>query len=213
MFAYTWLTSFRDASRCAEVQEVQDVKEYATDVDVGLYKKQVGPFNSPGQLSEISTKCPGSPSEFDLELGEDNEDWDDLCSDCSSQEPESLKESFPCLSSFHERREERAKKSIKAWSAVGHILASSLAACEDDSEDEVVNASTQTKVSIEAWADVGQRFASALAHCEVDDEADSLASHRMAQKEIGNQINGWASVGDRLAGVLAKAAEEEDWME
>jgi hypothetical protein len=224
MSTYSWLTSFVVAARSAEVKEQKNDDDGAVDVDVGFAQTKDGTFNSPGQLSVVSTVAPSDLSDPDLELGQD---WDDWCSDCSGPDAESLEETFPCLSAFDQRRE--AKKSMKAWSAIGHRMASSLASCEDDTDNESVPSTItsiatqaianspwrqkQAKVSMEAWAEVGQRFASALANCEVDDDEECYSIRRTPQEEMHNKIDGWTSVGDRLATVFAKAAQEEELLD
>lgn len=189
---------------------MDDQEDGAVDVDVGLAKTKIETFDSSLQLSVVSTVAspPGSPSDLDLELGPDCDDW---CSDYGSPDTGSLEDTFPCLAAVDTQHE--AKKSISAWSAIGHRIASSLASCEDDTDNESVPSPTQVKVSMEAWAEVGQRFALVLANCEVDDDEECYPIKRMPQKEMHDKIDGWTSVGDRLASVFAKAAQEEDLLD
>lgn len=209
MLAYSWLTSFGVAARSDEVKEQKLHDDGAVDVTFGLdnSKLNCAPFNSPGQLSNTSTVA----SEQDLELGPD---WDDWCSESDQDLPDTqeLKDSFPTLSAFAEKRE--AKKSIKGWSAVGHRVSLTLSSCEVDSEEEdqedLLSPVTRAKASIEAWAEVGHKFASTLANCDVDSDEECHSSRRSREK-IKDTIEGWRTVGKRLASALAQAAEEEDF--
>jgi len=176
----------------------------AGDAILGLDKSKVNcaPFSSPGQQSDISTVA----SEQDL-----GPDWDEWFSESDDDVPDTgdLKDSFPTLSAFAEKRE--AQKSIKAWSVVGYRVGLTLSSCEVDSDEEdLLSPTTKTKESIQAWAKVGQKFASTLANCESDSDEECHSS-RTSREKITDTLQGWNKVGDRLASALAKAAEEEDF--
>lgn len=168
--------------------EVQETPKTALSMP-GIISK-VNPFNSPAQLSDISTVA-----DWCSEPDEDVDEWQSEMeeSDCEND----LERNFPTLqASVHKR--------VQEWKSVGERLSSALSSCEVDSDDE----DNQNPVvsEVQEWNAVAKRLSKTLSSCEVysdEEEFDDTSA-------IEGKLKNWSMVGGRLSRAFMKAAEEDD---
>jgi hypothetical protein len=136
----------------AGFSEVQE-KPKAVLLLPGVFSK-VNPFNSPAQLSDISTVA-----DWCSEADEDVREWQSDIDEADSEGD--LRKNFPTLQAFFDKKVP-VNAQVQEWKAVGGRFSLALSSCTVDSDDDDLPKTPVIKESIKAWSTVGSRLSSAF---------------------------------------------------